>query len=301
MFSYTALRNHFGKLSLDNSSANLTLGDTLINSFYRRILRKGNWPFLERTGSITTVASTQFYDLFFNYRKLLDSPYLTVSSTQYPMTEVTTRAQWNILNQTTTTTSNQPTHYYIFNGEIGIYPTSASAGNTLTVPYLIRVKDLSVADYTTGTIVTAPNGDETITGSGTTWTSQMAGRWMRITDADAAGSGDGVWYEIDSVTSTTVLELVEKYNGTSIATGSAAYTIGQMSVLPEEFHETPVYGALWVYFTSVKPEPTRAQLYKELYTDDIRDLLKDQGSKTTSPATDSEIYDLLNPNLYVSL
>ncbi|MAG45134.1 hypothetical protein CL633_04590 [bacterium] len=302
MLSYTGLRNLFGDLTNDASSANLTLADTLINNVIRKILRKVNWPFLERTASITTVASQQDYDLPYNFRKILATPYLTVSSTQYPMKESPTREHWNWLNQTTTTTSDIPEYFYIFNKQISIYPTLSSASNTITVPYLIRVKDLSVADYTTGTITTTAASDETVVGSGTSWTAQMANRYLRITDGDAAGSGDGEWYEIASVTDGTNLELQEAYAGTAITAGSAAYAMGQMPELPEEFHILPVNGALQTYFTSIKPERARAQDYGALFQEGMRDLLKDHGGKSTSPAIiDSLVQEVRNPNLFVEL
>ena len=303
MLSYTGSRNLFGTLTTGNTTdtANLTIADTLINIFLRKILRLRNWAFLQRTASITTVASTQFYDIPFNFKKVLADPYITIGTTQYPIREAPNRAFWDSLNSSTSTTTTIPEYYFIFNRDIGFYPKPSTASYTITLPYYIRQRDLNVADYTTGNITTATNADETIVGGSTSWTSQMAGRWLRITHADGASTGDGEWYEIDSVTNTTNLELVEKYNGTSIAAGSAAYTIGQMSVLPEEFHEVPVYGALWVYFTSIRPDPTRATLYKDLFTEGVIDLGNDQSNKSDSPViTEASVLDFFNPNLFIT-
>lgn len=59
------------------------------------------------------------------------------------------------------------------------------------------------AQYTTGTVAVV-KGDETVTGTGTTFVAAMIGRKMIIA---------GVEYEIASITSTTILELTLAYTG----------------------------------------------------------------------------------------
>lgn len=75
----------------------------------------------------------------------------------------------------------------------------------------------TVAPYETGT-VSATNGSKTITGSGTTFTSAMVGRKIRV-------SSDTTYYVIASFTSTTSIELEQAYQGTT-ASGST-YSIFQ--------------------------------------------------------------------------
>lgn len=114
--------------------------------------------------------------------------------------------------------------------------------------YYQKGKDMTQADYTTGTITTATNGDETIVGDSTVWTAGMAGNWMRITAGAAASLGDGQWYEIDSITDNTNLELVKTYGGTSISSASANYTIGEMPLIPGAFHDIILWRALAIYY-----------------------------------------------------
>jgi len=78
-----------------------------------------------------------------------------------------------------------------------------------------EIKIVGTNAYTTGTISTT-NRDATVTGSGTTFTDAMAGRYMLLA---------GVWYQIASITDTTHLELAIPYGaiafsgeGTVIAT-----------------------------------------------------------------------------------
>ena len=79
------------------------------------------------------------------------------------------------------------------------------------------VKIAGTNPYTTGTI-SATNGDATITGSGTTWTSAMAGRYILV---------DGFYYEIDSVTDTTHLELTYAFDGSNQS--GAGYAIADVN------------------------------------------------------------------------
>lgn len=298
MLTYTSGRNLFGKLTNNEESANLTLGDTLINESTRAIVRAQPWPFLFKSRTTTTTASTQFYNLFHDVEQVL-AVTITVGGTIYHVKAAPSREFWNQLNEYTNS-STFPEWYYVFNGQVGFYPTPSASSNTITIAYKRRVFDLSVADYTTGTIVSIANAATTVTGSGTTWTAKMAGRFIRFTDSDTANTGDGAWYEISSVTSATVLELKAAYNGTSIAAGSAAYTIGQVSVLPEQYQELPIHRACQIYFTSIQPEPTRAKMYSDMVQMGLLDMKKELSSNDTSPVIEDTMRRRLNPNLFIT-
>jgi len=298
MLSFTNLRNHFGTFVNDSTATNLTFGDMLINESLRMIYASHAWDFMEKTFDITTAASTQFYDLPHDYEKLV-AVEQTNSTTQHVPREVKSRKEWDLLNSSTSDAGDIPEYYFIFNKQIGLYPKSSAGANTLTLTYKKTTPDLNIADYTTGTVDIAPNADETITGSGTTWTSPMAGRWMRITHSDTAtASGDGLWYEIASRTSDTVLELVRTYQGTALTTGAAAaYTIGQMPALPEAFHLLPVYHAAMTYFSTKNVDQNRYTYFSVLYRDMFDLLKKSHGRRTTSVSLNRERF-ATNPNLY---
>lgn len=275
MLTYTQRRNLAGKLSSDSSSANLTLLDTLLNEGDRKVINSKPWGFREKTITKSTVASQQFY--YVGYGRVRNVT-VTIGTTRYTPVEVRTREEWDYLNQSTTE-SNTPEYYFVGDGRVGFYPTPSSATtNAITVNLLQGHKDLSIADYTTGTITTTSG--TTITGSGTTWTSQMAGRWIQITDSNTANTGDGEWYEISSVTSTTVLELVSPYLGTAITAGSAAYTIGQTSIIPSDHQIISVHYSLEQYFSYVQPEKERAALAKENFAEGLKALQVECGGST---------------------
>lgn len=298
MLSYTQRRNLFGKLTNDSSSENLTYGDTLMNEAEKRVMNKGSWPFIQRTKSITTVADQQFYDLPFNYRKLIGNPKITVGTTGYVPTEVPDRATWDYLNSTTNS-SDAPSHFFIFNKQIGLYPTPSTSGNTILIPYEIQQRDLSIADYTTGSVVSIANAGTTLTATGTAFQDSFIGRSIRITEDDTVDSGDGEWYEIESVTSTTVLELSRPYDGTSISGATQDYAIGQTSVLPDGYDMLPVYKATEQYYIE-NDNMGKADRFGLLYDDLFDDLVSDRGSKTSDLVVNSFDRDIENPNYFPS-
>jgi len=302
MLTYTSRRNLFGDLANNSSSATLTLADTLMNISERQIIAGRDWPFLEKQYTLTTVADQQDYVLP-PYTKKPESVYITVGSYRYVPREVTLRTQWDNLNLTTVE-SDIPTHYFVYDGNISFYPTPSTAGKTITINARRIFKDLTQADYTTGTVDIITNGDETVTGSGTTWTTPMVGRWLKVTPTDvAATSGDGVWYEIASRTSATVVELVRKYGGTSLTTGAAAgYIIGEVGLLPETYQQVPVFDALGVYFTAHKPDKEKAQLYKTMANDLRGQMFREFASMESvvlDPDNSNELV-VQNPNLYIT-
>lgn len=250
------------------------------------------------TGSATVngdPSGVQFYDLPNDFDRLI-SVNMLVGSNLYVPKEAPTREFWDNLN-VTTYTSNYPEWYFIFNGQIGFWPTPSSADLTITYSYDQLVRDLSVADYTTGTVAVT-SGSVYVTGSGTTWTIAMIGRWIQITPSDSAtASGDGFWYEVAAVSSTTSLTLTKPYGGATVSGG--AYTLGQVSLLPDAYQDMPVYWACHIYYSSVQPEPDRANNFFGIYERMKKSLEDEFSNKSSSPRIrDNYLMRPLNSNLF---
>lgn len=300
MKSYTEGRNEYGVDTKNSSSTNLSYGDLKANNIYREICSLKDWPFLERVRTLTTTASTQFTNLPYDcsiVRSIAVTP--TGQTTKYTPDLAPSRKFWDDLNMTQTT-SDIPEYYYVTDGQVGLWPIPASTGNTITVSQKTAVLDLNRADYTAGTIVSITSGSTTVTGSGTSWTNAMVGRYIKITNTDATNQGDGRWYEISSVTSTTVLEIERKYGGNTITAGSAGYIIGQMPLLPEDYQYLPWAYAAGVYWAKEVDE--RGGVFSSMYETGLSNLIKAYSTSTTGmvidPGTDDEI---LNPNLTINL
>jgi hypothetical protein len=292
MLSTTEQQTVYGELTLDDSAENKANGLRLINENIRQVCSEHQYDFLEKTKTYSTVADQQFYDLPADYNKLI-SLYVAVGTTRYVPREVPTRRFWDELNSQPST-SDEPYYRFIFGNQFGLFPTPAtSLSNAMVLTYRLQPVNLSVEDYTTGNITDATNGSKTIEGSGTSWTSAMVGRWLRITGE----TGDHRWYQIESVTDADTLVLEKAYEGTSISGGSAAYTIGEMSILPAAFHMLPVYYAAHVYFATKNIDNGRAQKFADLYSTLLTQLKGDHGRKTNSVVIEDDEAYILNPNL----
>jgi len=230
------------------------------------------------------------------------SIYITAGSYRYVPKEISSRTQWDRLNEVQRS-SDIPTHYFVYDDAIEILPRP-STSNVVSINARRIARDLSIADYTTGNIDIITNSSTSVTGSGTpAWTTPMAGRWLRVTHSNtAASSGDGYWYEIDAVTSSTTLILRRTYNGTSLTTGAAAaYIIGEVSLIPEPHNQLPVFEALKIYFTSVEPNSSKAQLYDKMFKEGYEQMKRDHGSKGNAVLDPGEEEEISNPNLFVEL
>ena len=254
------------------------------------------------TQSGTHTVTTQKYVLP-PYTSKPKSVYVTVGSYRYSPKEVTTQKEWDWLNETVQT-GDIATHYRIYDGFLELYPKPSTADSVVTINARRTAKDLSLADYTTGNIDIVTKGSQLVTGAGTpAWTAPMAGRWLKITPSNTAtADGDGYWYEIARVISSTTLVLRKPYGGTTLATGgAAAYIIGEASLIPEPHDMLPVYEGLKIYFTSVEPNNDKASLYSKLYDDGYNQMVRDQGSKANVVLDDGSgnNLEMINPNLIV--
>jgi len=288
----------YGVDTKNTTTANLSYGDEIMNDFYRKLLAKADWPFLHRLRTATTVASTTFVALPYDVDQV-ESVFVTVGTTRYNPRPAPNRQFWDRLHYSVQT-SDTPQYWFVYNGEIGLWPRPSTAGNTISLNAKVRVIDLNTADITTTTITTLANASTALTVSAGL-TVQMAGFWIRPTYATTANSGDGNWYELSSVTNATTGTLVRNYGGTSIAAGTAACTIAQISLLPEAFQDLPELFAAYKYWS--KEKDSRAADFKSMLNEGISGLFNAYGFNDLSMVVDSGDDDasIINPNLTISL
>lgn len=270
MYTFTSYQSEFGKLTNNIETVNLTLGIDWINDFTRQILmgNGGKWWFLEGTNTITTVASQQSYILPQIVRKVTDV-YVTVGTTVYTPIMLESEKAWARVLQSNLGTGDRPLFVFKRENRLLFAPTPASNGNTITVTYRKNIIDLSVADYTTGTIAGTLD-DETITGSGTTFTAAMVNRKLRAT------SGDMQWYDIASFTDTTHLELLQDYTGATFS--GSNFIIGQTNLIPESYQKLPLLRAVEMYWTQ-QGNVGLAQKYRELAESLYDNMVQEAGEK----------------------
>lgn len=258
----------------DTSAASLVLIKRAINQGAKKFgaVLSREWRNTEKTFSL--VASQQFYQLPEDCIRP-KSVTVTIGGIAYPLTEVPDEDTWRSLN-TDVNTSAIPDYFYVRgNDEIGIWPTpSASIADAGLVNYERRMRDMSAADYTTGSITVA-NGSADVTGSGTTFTPQMVGRSLKVTDPN----GDGMWYKIASYTSATAITLENFYAG--IDGNTLNFIIGELPDVPEEYHENIADWGCYRYYLRRK-ERSLSKEFGKNFEDAIQDCKGNYSSKTTS-------------------
>ncbi len=248
--------------------------------------------------SNATIGGVQFYPFPPNYSKLIDIT-ITVGNLRWSLDEVRTREEWDSLNVFPYYASI-PSKFFIYpggdrGGQIGIWPIPSTTGNTINFNYKFRVPDLSIADYATGT-ASVTNGSTSVTGIGTTWTpttnAQLESRWIQFSQT----TGDNLWYQVQSVNSSTGITLYQPYQGISVVSGT--YTLGQMPLVAEDFQDMLPWKVLQYYFTSIVDNPGKVKEYKDIY-DTKLELLKEYSGTNTVNVNLSPRGTRKNPNLFI--
>ncbi len=244
-----------------------------------------------------TVGGLQFYPLPPNYSKLKTIT-ITIGNLKWTPSEVQSRIEWDKLN-VFPYYADIPDKFFIFpggdhNGQIGIWPIPSTTGNIITFAYKFRVPDLSIADYTTGT-VSVSNGSTVFTGSGTVWTPttnpQNESRWVQVSET----KGDNLWYQVASVDTATGITLYGQYNGITVSGGS--YTLGQMPLIAEDFHDMLLWKVLAYYFTSKVDNKAKREEYQGYYDAKLKLLAEYSGTNTINVNLRRPMQGR-NPNLY---
>jgi hypothetical protein len=270
MKTYTNMRDQYGQLTKNTTTLGLTNGDIYINDSIRVIcnLQGGKLRFLESTTDLTTVASKSSYEIPNKYRKLIDiyiySGNGSSSDTIYMPEMIYDPTKWKLIKASKLGESDVPRFVYIEGTKIHIEPTPATTGNKITIRGRLNTRDLSIADYITGSIASVSNGGTAVVGNGTTWTADMVGRYIKINQTTSANGGDGFWYEIGGWTNATNITLTKPYEGASISAGTAGYVIGQVPVIPEAYQPAIIFRAVAMYWQK-EGDLSRAKTYWMMY------------------------------------
>ena len=197
--------------------------------------------------------------------------------------------------------SDIPNNVYIYNGQIKIYPIPSTTGNIITINFKERVPDMTFADYSVGTLATMTAGSTSVTGTSTVWTAFPQNTNLTFFNlylrADPATGGDGYWYPILQFNSATSLTLALPCVQAPAVNSSTTYTIGQLPLLQEDFHDLLVYGALKVYFGTIVPDQTRFEQFGALEKERLELLATYAGTKQVNVDLGGSIIQN-NPNLF---
>lgn len=231
----------------------------LLNLGYKDILQIFTGEETEDVRTTATQTGIRAIKLAPNYIRM-HSITATIGSQVHTLVEEESQERFNerlYLNRN----SSRPEVYFlrprfgVGGTELLLDPIPSGTACTITINYAANARDLAIDSYTTGT-VTATNGSTTITGSGTTFTVAMIGRYFNITDT--GGTGDGNWYRITGFTSTTALTIENKYDGATVS--GKTFTISEIFSLPEEMHMLPIYYAMMHYYLGYRQDKDEKRL-----------------------------------------
>ncbi len=185
----------------------------------------------------------------------------------------------------------------------------------MTFNYKTRVADMTYSDYglqndgtstaSSGTLATMVIGSTTVTGTTTNWNTTggyplntvltFQNLYLR---ADPATGGDGIWYPIYQFNSNTSLTLALPVINAPNISATTKYTIGQMPLLSEDFHDMIVFYALKIYFSSIVKDDAQFKKFDALYTERL-DLMKDYVGTKSNNIDLEDTPNQINPNLFV--
>jgi len=178
MWTYEDMQDEFSSMAQTDNSNHLTHGYKNINLAIKKLETALGMPPMQEERTYATLTSTNSYPLPERFIDM-DQFYSIVSSFRYYADKEYSEEAWGrLMRNTSSQTSDQLTNIFIRPGlhKFEIYPTAATADNTMTMIYTAFSKDLSASDYIDGTITTLANGDTSVTFSGTTLTDLMADR-----------------------------------------------------------------------------------------------------------------------------
>jgi len=265
MKSFTQSGTDFTTISRDASANNLALGKSLINTCIKKIISISDWTFIRDSKDYTSVAAQSEYDPPYNAARIASVQVYTGGMWYVPK-EIRDDEQWRVITSTTAS-SDIPQFWFISTStkKICLYPTPVLATNTIRVYFTKKIRDLSVADYTTGTITTTL-GSTAITGALTVWTKRMIGEYIKITSADTI-VGD-YWFEITEVTDATHLTVREVV---PVAVAGANYTIAEVIPFPDGYEDIPLWYALSMYHL-MREQPTLSREFERMWKEGLDEL-----------------------------
>jgi hypothetical protein len=277
MLSFENIYTETQEQCQDSDATSLVTIKRAINTGAKKFGAVLNREWRNTNKTFSLVANQQYYQMPEDCIRP-KSIVVTIGSVRYPLTEIESEDDWNRLNMRTST-SSVPSGYYVRGSdEFGIFPIPlASVDDAGSINYERRMRDMSQADHTAGTI-TVTVDSATVTGVGTNWTALMVGRSLKVNDA----YGDGMWYKIAGFTSDTEITLENTYSGATAA--GLSYAIGEIPDIPEEFHEALIDYSSYRYYMRRK-DASMASNFKSLYDEALRECKAQYSSKTTSQYT----------------
>lgn len=204
-----------------------------------------------------------------------------------PIKEIRDEYEWRLIKTVPQYSSSWISYYFVLgNDEIEVWPVpSSDIPNGIRFYYQQQTPDLSIDDIVSSTLstpetATLTNGDTLMTSTGATFTSQLVGLSVQVT-----GVTNLSWYDIVDVPTTSTLTLKSAFVGNS--SSGLNFRIGQLPIIPGQYHDALVHYALGLFFSG-KGNETRAQYHlgsdedgkRGMYWQMVQDAVKEYSLST---------------------
>lgn len=278
------------RIARDNTPGTLTQLKQDMNTGYHLFNAKLARYFTRKQQFTDLIAGQQQYQTPVDCVRVMGLTVLVSNTYQPTVKEVRSEYQWRQITAYQGQQSNWPSNYFMIGSDqLALWPTpSQTVANGLRFYYQPQDHDLSLDDVlsTPTTLVTVTNGSPTVTAATGAFTANMIGCQFQLT-----GVADLTWYEIVDVPNVTTLTLKSAYAG--ISASAQAWRVGQVWIFPQEYHDSPVNYALYLYFAS-KGNSERSQYHQQLYESSLADAIEQYSSSNESSVIDDSDM-LLNP------
>lgn len=278
MLTFTDLTNKFIRLSRDTTNGTLVQGQQDINQGYQLFNAKLSRYFSRKQQFTDIIENQGIYQTPIDCVRIIGMTVSISNTYQVPIKEVRSEFEWRQITAYPYN-SNWPAYYFMIgNDELQLWPTpSQDVANGLRFYYQQQDDFLSVNDFvsTAQTPIqtcTVTNGSVIVTSTGSNFSPQMAGLWFQIT-----GVTDNTWYEIVEVPTASTLTLKSAFVG--ISSSLQSFRIGQLPIIPGEYHSNLVDYALWLFFSG-KGNESRATLHKNLFDTALDDAIEQYSAST---------------------
>lgn len=276
MLTWTDLQNKAVRLSRDTTAGTLTQLQQDMNTGYALFNAKLSRYFSRKQQFTDIIEGQGIYQTPVDCVRIIGMTVSVSNTYQTPVKEVRSEFEWRQITAYPYS-SNWPAYYFMIgNDELALWPTpSQDVTNGLRFYYQVQDHDLSVDDVISGNLnpvqtVTMVNGSTTVTSTGSTFTTQQIGLQFQLT-----GVTDLTWYEIVDVPTASTLTLKSAFVGNS--GNLLSFRIGQLPIIPGEYHDALVNYALYQFFAG-KGNEARSQNHLSLYEASVEDAIEEYSS-----------------------
>lgn len=286
MLTWTDLQNKSVRLSRDTTAGTLVQLKEDMNQGYQLFNAKLSRYFSRKQKFTDIIEGQSIYQTPVDSIRIIGMTVKTATgdnSYSPPIKEIRSEYEWRLIKTVPNYASSWQTYYYVLgNDEIEVWPVpSGDITNGIRFYYQVQDPFMSVDDFVSTAqtqTCTVTNGATLVTSTGSNFTAQMKGLWFQLT-----GVTNLTWYEIVDVPTSSTLTLKSAFVG--ISGGLQNFRIGQMPIIPGEYHDALVHYALGLFFSG-KGNENRYQFHlgtekdPGVFYDKVHDAIEEYSSST---------------------